>query len=66
MGAFLRALVLQNDVSVSAAVVVEVDRVRHERLREVRQCAALLVDRGLVLAHLRILLVLGFALFVGA
>ena len=47
---------LQNAVSVSAAVMVGVDRVGHERLREVRQSAALLVNRGLVLAHLGILL----------
>ena len=54
---------LQNAVSVSAAVMVGVDRVGHERLREVGQRAALLVNRGLVLAHLGILL--SFA-FVGA
>ena len=54
---------LQNAISVSAAVMVGVHRVGHERLREVGQRAALLVDRGLVLAHLGILL--SFA-FVGA
>ena len=54
---------LQNAISVSAAVMVGVDRVGHERLREVGQRAALLVNRGLVFAHLGILF--SFA-FVGA
>ena len=51
---------LQKAVSVGAAVMVRVDRVGHERLREVGQCAAFLVNWGLVLAHLGILVCFAF------